>query len=84
MALYINVAGNIYDDMDGCALTLPSWPQGLVQITLAEADAIRNPPKSAAQITQDLERAFDLHLDAVAEAKGYKREGVRPSASCIG
>src|SRR3970040_1597134 len=59
----------------------PTVPLGY---TLSIVDVLPSITKSHAQIIQDLERAFDLHLDAVAEAKGYKREGVRPSASCIG
>lgn len=34
----------IHDDMDGEALLLPIWPQGMVQITQAEAEALLAPP----------------------------------------
>lgn len=51
--------------------------------------AVGNSPSPAPQPTQQeqfsaIERAFDQHIDAVAEARGYGRVGVRPSASCIG
>lgn len=51
MALYKDLNGKIYDDMNGEALDL--LPAGCVQVTQAEADAIRNPPKTAAQIYAD-------------------------------
>lgn len=39
----------ICDDMDGQALSLPSWPQGMTQITPLEADAILHPPLTPQQ-----------------------------------
>lgn len=51
--------------------------------------AAGNVPAPVPQPTQEeqfaaIERAFDKHIDDVAEARGYGRVGVRPSASCIG
>lgn len=42
MGLWKDSENNIYDDMDGEAIGLPSWPEGLVSITEQEADGIRN------------------------------------------
>jgi hypothetical protein len=39
MALWKDVSSNIYDDANGAALFLASWPKNLVQITQAQADA---------------------------------------------
>lgn len=56
--------------------------------TQAEYDAAVNPPKTAAQITQDafkaIELAIDKHIDDVASVRGYGRVGIQPSASCLG
>lgn len=40
MALWKDSSNQVHDDMDGEALSLPIWPQGMVQITQAEADAL--------------------------------------------
>lgn len=42
MGLWKDSQNNIFDDMDGQAIGLPSWPEGLVSITEQEADDIRN------------------------------------------
>jgi len=42
MGLWKNLENAIWDDMDGEAIGLPSWPQGLIPITEQEADDIRN------------------------------------------
>lgn len=42
MALWKDSQNNIFDDMDGQAIGLPSWPEGLVSITEQEADDIQN------------------------------------------
>lgn len=44
MSLWKDSNNEIHDDSDGAALSLPIWPQGMVQITQAEADALRDPP----------------------------------------
>jgi len=42
MGLWKDSENNIYDDMNGEAIGLPSWPEGLVSITEQEAYDIRN------------------------------------------
>jgi hypothetical protein len=42
MGLWKNSENAIWDDMDGAAIGLPSWPEGLIPITQQEADDIRN------------------------------------------
>lgn len=42
------------------------------------------PIKTLAQISKEIDAAFDEHIDSVASQRGYKRAGVTPSASCIG
>ena len=42
MGLWKNSENAIWDDMDGAAIGLPSWPEGLIPITEQEADDIRN------------------------------------------
>lgn len=42
MGLWKNSENAIWDDMNGEAIGLPSWPQGLTSITLEEAEVIRN------------------------------------------
>jgi hypothetical protein len=45
MALWHNSIDNsIHDDMNGEALLIPAWPQGMTQITQAQADALLAPP----------------------------------------
>ena len=36
------------------------------------------------QIKINLEKAIDQHIDSVAAAKGYGRDGMTPSAACLG
>lgn len=47
MSLWKDTTGRIYDDMDGDALSLPSWPVGLVALTDAEIVALREVPLAA-------------------------------------
>jgi hypothetical protein len=50
MPLWKNPQDNsVHDDDDGQALSLPIWPQGMVQITQSEADVILHPPLTAQQ-----------------------------------
>jgi hypothetical protein len=71
MALWKDLNNQIHDDMDGQALYIPSWPQGMVQITRAEADAILNSPKTQTQQFKEIEHAFELYMDSVAQNKTY-------------
>jgi len=55
MTLWFNTADNsIHDDMNGEALSLPSWPKGMSPITQAEANAILNPPLNETQIAENI------------------------------
>ncbi|OIR10967.1 hypothetical protein GALL_71380 [mine drainage metagenome] len=59
MGLWTNAAKTeVHDDKGGVALTYPSWPQGLTQITQAEADAIRA-SVSAIPLPQQAQSALD-------------------------
>lgn len=78
MALWKDSNGKVHDDMDGAALSLPSWPQGMTQITQPEADAILNPPPTIAQVQAMLESEIQKYLDSKANVKGYDS-----AASCI-
>lgn len=49
MTKYKDADNKIYDDMDGAALLLPNWPEGLIEITEAEAQAITAPTLLEAQ-----------------------------------
>ena len=49
MSLWKDSNNEIHDDSDGAALSLPIWPQGMVQITQAEADALLAPPPLSAK-----------------------------------
>lgn len=64
----------IHDDMGGEALTNPHWPQGMAPVTQAEADAILNPPKTAAQIKQE---ANQVILNQIEALEGKTERGVR-------
>lgn len=39
MGIWRDLNGALHDDMGGAALTLPSWPKGMVQLSAAEAAA---------------------------------------------
>lgn len=49
MALWKDSNNQIHDDMDGEALALPSWPQGMTQLTPAEANALISAQAEEAQ-----------------------------------
>lgn len=50
MSLWKDISGRVHDDMNGEALSLPVWPQGMTQITQKEADALLAPsPMTSAQ-----------------------------------
>jgi hypothetical protein len=42
MGLWKTLDNVIWDDMDGAAIGLPSWPEGMIPITEQEAEDIRN------------------------------------------
>lgn len=64
MALWKDSNNGIHDDMDGAALSLPTWPQGMTQITQSEADAILNPPLTSAQLHAQLVASAKVALDS--------------------
>ena len=49
MTIWIDTNNTLHDDMDGEALSLPSWPQGMTQATPEQIAAIINPPMTLAQ-----------------------------------
>lgn len=49
MTLWIDSNNTLHDDMNGEALSLPSWPKGMTQATQAQIDAIRNPIPTLSQ-----------------------------------
>ena len=54
MALWKNLQDNsIHDDMDGQALSLPTWPKNMERITQEEADALLAPPPLTPQQQRD-------------------------------
>jgi hypothetical protein len=59
-------------------------PAGCVQITDEEANELRAlPPPTQDQVRAIVNATVDVYLDSVAEAKGYRRTGIQPSAACI-
>ena len=53
MALWLNATTNkIWDDANGAALKYPNWPSGMTEVTVAQADLIRNPLPTLAQAQQ--------------------------------
>jgi len=49
MTIWIDSNNVLHDDMDGQALSLPSWPQGMTQATQEQITAITTPPTLTAQ-----------------------------------
>jgi hypothetical protein len=67
MALWKDASGNRYDDDNGKALSLPSWPAGLTQLTAAEITAFQ-----AAQ-TPTLAQAQAAACAAIDQQAGITR-----------
>ena len=44
MSIWQDASGALHDDMDGAALLLPAWPQGMTQLTAAQVAALPKPP----------------------------------------
>lgn len=61
MTLYKAPDGSIHDDMDGQALSLPNWPQGLTEATAEQIAALTPIPPNPriAEIKAEL-AAIDL------------------------
>lgn len=52
MAIWQDKNGGLHDDMDGAALSLPSWPQGMTELTAAQVTALQAPTLAQAQAAQ--------------------------------
>ncbi|CAJ0701520.1 hypothetical protein LMG19089_02860 [Ralstonia edaphis] len=52
MAIWKDVSGQLHDDMDGAALVLPGWPDGLVKLTDSQAAALKTPTLEQAKAAQ--------------------------------
>ncbi|CAB5155639.1 Phage tail assembly chaperone protein [uncultured Caudovirales phage] len=51
MSIWKNeITGSLHDDCDGYALSLPSWPAGLVMLSAEDAAAAQNPPHTPEQL----------------------------------
>jgi predicted NAD/FAD-dependent oxidoreductase len=72
MALWKDSNNKIHDDMNGKALALPTWPQGMTQITQADATAILNPAPTPAQIFTQAESSVQSMLDTFAQTWQYE------------
>ena len=44
MSIWQDSTGALHDDMDGAALALPTWPQGMTELTAAQVAALPKPP----------------------------------------
>ena len=71
MALWIDSKNTLHDDMNGEALSLPMWPQGMTLATPAQISAIQNPPLTQAKILAQYNAAIQGVLDAYAVTKQY-------------
>ena len=71
MAVWKNTDGSLHDDMDGKALSLPAWPQGMTELTPEQAQSLQNPPPTQAQALTMGETAIQAALDAFAGTWGY-------------
>jgi hypothetical protein len=72
MTFWKDTNNKVHDDMNGEALYLPSWSQGMTQITQAEADAIlAPPPPTSEQLFKQAEIAVQSMLDEFAGTWGY-------------
>ena len=60
MAIWKDLQGNLYDDMNGAALSLQSWKQGMTKLTVAEARAAQYPAPTLAQLVQAAKSALLL------------------------
>jgi hypothetical protein len=60
MTLWIDTNNTLHDDMDGAALTLPSWPTGMTQATAEQIAAVQNPAPTAAQVKAQIQSQIDF------------------------
>ena len=61
MAMYKDLDGNIWDNMDGIA----PIPQGAVLMTDVELEAFKNPPKTQEQLDVEAKQAKQAMLDTI-------------------
>jgi hypothetical protein len=55
MAIWKNESdGSLHDDCNGEALSLPTWPTGLVELTAEEAYAAQHPAPTAQQLAEKI------------------------------
>lgn len=71
MTIWIDSTNQLHDDMNGAALTLPIWPQGMTQATAAQIAAITNPPLTQAQQLALYNSSIQGVLDAYAVSLQY-------------
>lgn len=75
MAIWQDSQGNLHDDMEGAALTLAAWPQGMTLLTDAEVAAARAP--TPAQAHAQLQASAQALLDVITGQRGqFARAGV--------
>jgi hypothetical protein len=71
MAIWKDANGNLWDDMDGEALSFPNWPTNAVMLTAAEAQALQNPAPTQAETVSNIASAIQQSLDAGAQKWNY-------------
>lgn len=65
MTIWFNPADKtLHDDMDGAALTIPGWPQGMVKATAEQI----NPPATLASAQSTQSATIDQHYAAAVTA----------------
>lgn len=77
--LWIDSNGVLHDDMDGMALTLPSWPQGMTKATAAQITAAQAP--KAAPLPQQAQAALDKVTGASGQIMRCMAAGVAVPAA---
>jgi len=71
MAIWQDSTGNLYDDMGGSALSLPTWPKNLTLLTASQAQAAQNPVPTQEQTVSILTKAVSSTLDKGAQTWNY-------------
>ncbi|HWU63564.1 MAG TPA: hypothetical protein VN112_16215 [Ensifer sp.] len=76
MAIWKDANGGLHDDMDGAALSLPAWPQGMTLLSDEEAATELQPP---APTETDYSNAIQSMLDA--KAREHQYDGIASGVS---
>ena len=65
MSIWIDSNNALHDDMDGAALSLPVWPQGLTMLTDAQVAALQAPKLADAQAAKvaQLQAAYQTAIN---------------------